>query len=144
LPSLPSCVLMRLRSSSQRRIWSCTVTGSSGFYRTWGKSSARPTSSLYVAYIFAHLWMRRGSEVANNLMAERLLVFPSGRGQVIGPSKRGTPLQRTLGQERIIGLTWSAVMPFTRAFRTLSRVIAPTTRFGKRHFMDTNRFRTAV
>ena len=85
-----------------------------------------------------------GSEVANNLMAERLLVSPSYRGQVIGPSKRETQPQGALGQERILGLTWSAVMPFRRAFRTLSRVIAPTTRFGKRHFMDTNRFRTAV
>jgi hypothetical protein len=48
--------------------------------------------------------MRIGSEVADNLMAERLLVSHSGRGQVIGPSKRGTPLQRALGQERILGL----------------------------------------
>jgi len=88
--------------------------------------------------------MRIGGEVADDLMAERLLVSPSDRVQVIDPSKRETPLQRVLKQERILGLTWSAVMPFTRAFRTLSRVIAPTTRFGKRHFMDTNRFRTAV
>ena len=139
LPSLPSCVLMRLRSSSQRRIWSCTVTGSNGFYRTWGKSLATPTSSLYVTYIFAHLWVRIGSEVADNLMAERLLVSPSGRDQVIGPSKRKGTRTR-----KILGLTWSAVMPFKRAFRTLSRVIAPTTKFGKRHFMVTNKFRTAV
>ncbi len=86
--------------------------------------------------------MRIGREVTDNLMAERLLVSPSGRGQVIGFGKEGDPI--ALGQERVLSLTWSAVMPFTRAFRTLSRVIAPTTRFGKRHFTDTNRFRTAV
>lgn len=40
--------------------------------------------------------------------------------------------------------TWSAVMPFMSAFLTLSRVIEPTTRFGKRYFKDTNRFKTAV
>ena len=51
-----------------------------------------PTSSLYVNYIFAHLWMRIGSEVADNLMAEWLLIFPSGRNQVIGrdPIAKGT------------------------------------------------------
>jgi hypothetical protein len=43
--------------------------------------------------------MRIGSEVANDLMAERLLVYPSGLGQVIAPSKRDTPLQRALGQK---------------------------------------------
>src|SRR6266702_358235 len=33
-PSVPSSALMRLRSSSHSRIWSCTVTGSRGFCRT--------------------------------------------------------------------------------------------------------------
>lgn len=41
-------------------------------------------------------------------------------------------------------ITWSAVIPFAKAFRTLSRVIEPTTRFGKRYFNDTNKFKTAV
>ena len=40
--------------------------------------------------------------------------------------------------------TWSAVIPFASAFFTLSRVMAPTTRFGKRDFRLTNKFRTAV
>lgn len=35
-------------------------------------------------------------------------------------------------------------MPFVRAFFTLSRVIDPTTRLGKRYFRETKRFRTAV
>ena len=40
--------------------------------------------------------------------------------------------------------TWSAEIPFMRAFFTLSLVIEPTTRLGKRYFKETNKFRTAV
>lgn len=48
------------------------------------------------------------------------------------------------GDEGSIGRTWSAVIPFASAFFTLSRVIAPTTRFGNRDFKVTNKFNTAV
>jgi hypothetical protein len=51
---------------------------------------------------------------------------------------RGT--LRQLKQER----TWSAVMPFMSALLTLSLVIMPTTKFGKRYFNDTKRLSTAV
>ena len=87
--------------------------------------------------------MRIGSEVADDLTTERLeyaLVATAKDGVRAEPKH----IAQTLGQEEVLGPTWSAVMPFRRAFRTLSRVIAPTTRFGKRHFTETNRFRTAV
>lgn len=41
-------------------------------------------------------------------------------------------------------LTWSAVMPFMSALLTLSLVIMPTTKLGKRYFNDTKRLSTAV
>ena len=41
--------------------------------------------------------MRIGCEVADDLIAVRLLVSPPGLGQVIAPSKRDTRLQRALG-----------------------------------------------
>jgi len=40
--------------------------------------------------------------------------------------------------------TWSADIPLMSAFLTLSRVMEPTTRFGKRYFKVTKRFNTAV
>jgi hypothetical protein len=40
--------------------------------------------------------------------------------------------------------TWFALMPFAKAFFTLSLVIIPTIRFVKRVLKVTKRFRTAV
>lgn len=45
-----------------------------------------------------------------------------------------------MGQVR----TWFEVIPFAKAFFTLSLVIVPTIRFEKRVLKVTKRFRTAV
>lgn len=77
-----------------------------------------------VTHVLAHLGVRVCDEIADDLFGRRQPYI----------ARWSTYKART----------WSAVIPFVSAFFTLSRVMAPTTRFGKRDLSVTNRFRTAI
>jgi len=67
-----------------------------------------------------------------------------GMGDKVADYLRNEVLRYGIERNRKRLITWSAVIPFAKAFRTLSRVIEPTTRFAKRYFNETNKFKTAV
>lgn len=118
--SSPSLDLSRFFSSSRSRIWSWTVTGRRGFWWMISSNEERETSECLhsSASADAHVWP------GNWWSSKRTF-------SVCFITKRTTR-------------TWSAVMPFIKAFLTLSLVIMPTIRFGKRYLSDTKRFKTAV
>lgn len=102
------------------------------YWQQWVLHAYYPISRQYEndresVYLSTHLRVCVGLQVANNLE------YPTRRNHL-------KPYLYPLKSR----LTCSAEMPFTSARFTLSRVICPTTRFGKRERRETNRFRTDV